>query len=160
MYLESLSRNDIKSVTETDSSKQFKFGDGRTFTSLKCVNIPIYTGSQKSFLSVDVVKCDIPLLLSNNSLKRANASLDFGSDGILFLNEKIPMQISLSGHYFIKLSREISFGDQDVQRILFTSPIDPNDLVESRKSIMKLHKQFAHPHPKRLKKLISDSGVS
>ena len=159
-YLDTLSTNDIRQVTEHPSSKQFKFGDGRTFTSQKCANIPIFTGSQKSFLSVDIVECEIPLLLSNNSLKRANASLDFGSDEIVFLGEKVPVNISKSGHYFIRLSRDISSLSLDTHRILITSPIDPNNLTESRRIILKLHKQFAHPHPKRLKKLIQDSGIS
>ena len=159
-YLDTLSRNDIKQVTESPSSKQFRFGDGRTFTSQKCANIPIFTGSQKSFLSVDIVECEIPLLLSNNSLKRANASLDFGSEEIMFLGEKVPVSISRSGHYFIRLSRDLSPQSHDTHRILFTSPIDPSNLSESKKIITKLHKQFAHPHSKRLKKLIQDSGIS
>ena len=43
---------------------------------------------------------------------------------------------------------------------MFTSPISSNNINESRKNIIEFHRQFAHPHPKRLQKLICDSGTS
>ena len=158
-YIDSLSYNDTSKLSEKTSSKYFRFGDGRTYQSIKTVSIPIYTGSQKSLLTVEVVDCNIPLLLSNNSLKKANANLDFGSEEIRFLGENIPLNVSKSGHYYIKLHREPIFQSRSVMRIMFSSPIHPEKPDESRIAIIKLHKQFAHPHPNRLKKLIRDSGV-
>ena len=159
-YLDTLSNNELNKVTEHSSNKHFRFGDGKIFKSLKSVNLPIHTGSQKSHLLVDVVNCEIPLLLSNSSLKKANANLDFGSNQIMFLGENIPVKTSKSGHFFIRLSRTASFQSQDAQRILFTSPLDVNDLTDTKKKISKLHKQFAHPQPDKLKKLIHDSGIA
>ena len=159
-YLETLSVNDSRLVSETFSSKSFRFGDGETYPSLHTKTIPIYTGNQRSFLDVEVIDCEIPLLLSNSSLKRAHAHLDFGSDEINFLGENIPMKISKSGHYYIQLSREPVYNLPSTQRIMFTTPINSENVEESRKFISKLHRQFAHPHSSRLKKLILDSGVT
>lgn len=158
--MDTIADNEKKLVTERPTSKMFRFGDGQTYKSIKTATIPIHTGTQKALLDIEVVKCNIPLLLSNNSLKKANANLDFGSEQINFMGEEIPIKISKSGHYYIKLSREPTTQTTDIKRIFFTSPINPEDLEDSRNKIKKLHKQFAHPHPKRLKKLISDSGVT
>ena len=158
-YLETISSNEKVHVVEKPSSKLFRFGDGKTYKSLKSVTIPIYTGSQRSLLTTDVVECDIPLLLSNSSLKKAKAHLDFGSEAINFLGEVIPIKITQSGHYCIQLSREPTHQSPDVKKIMFTSPINPDNPSEAKNNITKLHKQFAHPHPNRLKKLISDSGI-
>ncbi len=127
--------------------------------SSKAVTIPIYTGTQRSLLTAEVVECHIPLLLSNTSLKRAHANLDFGSETINFLGEIIPIKISSTGHYCIQLCREPSYNSQSVRRIMFTTPIS-SDISQSKKNIIKLHRQFAHPHPERLKKLIRDSGTA
>ena len=148
-FVDTIADNEKKLVTERPTSKMFRFGDGQTYKSIKTATIPIHTGTQKALLEIEVVKCNIPLLLSNNSLKKANANLDFGSEQINFMGEEIPIKISKSGHYYIKLSREPTTQTTDIKRIFFTSPINPEELEDSRNKIKKLHKQFAHPHPKR-----------
>ena len=159
-YIESLSHNDKKKVTESPSSKTFRFGDGDTYPSTKSCVFPIYTGSQCSFLCCEVVNCDVPLLLSKDSLKRAQATLDFHKDKIHFLGENVPLFISQSGHYCIKLDHRSTHRHEDMKKVLVAQASILNDAPDLSSKISKLHRQFAHPHPDRLKKLLRDSGIS
>ena len=78
---------------------------------------------------------------------------------MLFLEESIPVETTKSGHYFIRITHDISKVTDNIQKILFNSPIDVKDLKRTQKTIQKLHRQFAHPQPRKLKKLIQDSGI-
>ena len=102
----------------------------------------------------------VPLLLSRTSLKKAGANLDFAKDEVELFGDNIPIVISKSGHYCISLTHQLNSDSHDIQRILFNSPFVAGNDTVNRKLVVKLHKQFAHPPPEKLNKLISDSGVS
>lgn len=159
-YLDTLSISERKSVFSTSSRYRFRFGDGQTYDSNRAVTIPVHFGSQSAKLEVHVVDCNVPLLLSRISLKRANSQLDFATDNIIILGEHVPIHISRSGHYCISLTRTLDSNARDTKLILYTTPLTPGDIDNNRSKIRKLHKQFAHPAPDKLKKLISNSGVS
>ena len=59
-------------------------------------------------MTSDVVSCDVPLLLSRESLERAKAVIDFQKGELLFLGKVIPAIITKSGHYCLPLTRELS----------------------------------------------------
>ena len=109
-------------------------------------------GNTQVQLDTHVVESDIPLLMSRESLKRAEADIDFQRDTIKILGETIDLKISKSGHLMIPLI--INTHD-----CFLTSPISP-DNPNLEKQIHKLHKQFAHPAPNRLKQLIKNSGTN
>ena len=48
-------------------------------------------GSKKILIEANVVKCDIPLLLSKPALKKVGAILNFVEDTLEFNGEKIPL---------------------------------------------------------------------
>ena len=77
-YINTLSRKDRTAIRTYRSRNKFRFGNGALFPSEYNVLIPVYIGHNKYKLSVDVVKCNIPLLLSRETLKRANAKIDIG----------------------------------------------------------------------------------
>lgn len=159
-YLDTLSVSDRRTVTSKSSSFRFRFGDGKTYVSNRTVNIPVHFGSVSARLDTSIVECNVPLLMSRISLKRAEASLDFSNDEITILGEDVPITISKSGHYCVSLSRSLNCNSRDIQRILFTAPLEPGNTEDNKRKVLKLHKQFAHPPAERLKKLISDSGVN
>ena len=75
------------------------------------------------------------------------------------MGNKICLEISTFGHYILPLSRSTE-NLRDVQSVLFCSPIQPGEEINSiKKKVVKWHKQFAHPLPEKLKKLIHDSGI-
>ncbi len=81
-YLDSLSQRDRKSVDSESALCQFRFGAGKVYPSSRLVHIPVYIGSSSANLSAYVVSCNVPLLLSRNSLKKANTTLDFTEDSL------------------------------------------------------------------------------
>ena len=63
-YLQTLSEQDRLQVSERGNDATFRFGDGVELTSSKLVKFPVVIGSQKFFIEADVVKNELPLLLS------------------------------------------------------------------------------------------------
>ena len=51
----------------------------------------------------DVVKSEIPLLLSKESMKKAGTKIDFVKDKIIIFGKEISLQFTSSGHYSIPL---------------------------------------------------------
>ena len=160
-YLDSLSQRDRKSVHSESALCQFRFGAGKVYPSSRLVHIPVYIGSSSATLSAHVVSCNVPLLLSRNSLKKANATLDFTEDSLKIFGENISLTITKSGHYCLPLSRTMDNPHSpSVRKVLFATPIDVTDQPgEQWKKIAKLHKQFAHPSSERLIKLIRNAGI-
>ena len=69
-----------------------------------------------------------------------------------------PSFVTESGHYCLPLSRTIDGPHSPEMKILFSTPIkddDPTDV--NRKKILKLHKQFSHPHPDKLQTLLKNA---
>ena len=70
-YINSLTKYQRDKVREEKSVSKFTFGDGRSFQSEKRVTLPCFVGGLSVEITTDVVDCQIPLLLSSNSLSRA-----------------------------------------------------------------------------------------
>ena len=157
-YLETLSRSDQLLIEYHPDNTKFRFGDGPLFTSKKLAIIPVQLGSQKFKLISSVVECDVPLLLSRVSLKRADATIDFKSDELWIAGDKIEVKESKSGHLCVPLiTRNVK---QTVKQVMFSCPLQKDDDDKANiTKIEKLHKQFAHPTAEKLKELIRNSGV-
>lgn len=98
--------------------------------------------------------------MSKESIKRGKGRLDFEKDEITILGETLPLNVCTSGHYSVSLlPDETQYSGSKIQNVLFTSPIKGTNGNEEKKKVLKLHKQFAHPNPEKLKTLIRNSGV-
>ena len=156
-YLDSMSCKDR--VVSKPSYHRFHFADGSVHKSVDNLIIPVYINNEQVPLTVDVIDCNIPLLLSRSTLKRANATIDFENDSLYFLDHVVPLTTTTSGHYCVRVSRDFSTTNSETQRVLFASPIARGNSSENAEKIKKLHKQFCHPSADKLYKLIKDSGV-
>ena len=156
-YLETLHRSEMLLVESHPDLVNFRLGDSEVIKSNELAVIPVQFGSQQIKLMTNVVECDIPLLLSRETLKRAGTEIDFKSDTVVLLGEKIDIVVSKSGHLCVPLPRRLE--KQGIKQVLFSSPVQSDDDKANEAKIVKLHKQFAHPSSDRLKKLIRDSGV-
>ena len=161
-YADSLSRKDQMSVLKKESHNKFRFGDGKSYPSQFRATIPIYISNSRYQLSVDVVLCDIPLLLSQDTLRRANAKIDVGEATINFMGITIPLNISSSGHMCLEICRPLDFSNEETKRVLsrvlFSSPISSTSDLKHKAA--KLHLQFCHPTADRLIELLKKSGTS
>ena len=95
-YLESLNETEQKKVKYKKSNNLFKFGDGSCISSLHQVTFPATIGKCHILIVSDVVNNDIPLLLSKQSMKRANMRLNFNDDMANILGQKINLVVTNS----------------------------------------------------------------
>lgn len=158
VYLETLSVLDRKCVKRVDSINTFRFGDGRVVKSLGAIDIPVYIGGKKMTLSTDIVHCDIPLLISRESLHKSSAVLDFQKNTVTIFGTTIPIVVSSSGHFCLPLSRKMIPDCKETQNVLFNFQL-PDQGDSLLKKVRKLHLQFAHPLPSKLISLLKDSGI-
>ena len=103
-YLQFLSDYEKDKIIENQSSSTFTFGDGTTVASLRKVTLPCWIGNVRANVTTDVVTCNIPLLLSKRSMKKAEMCLDFGNDRVLIGGKQIDLQCTSSGHYILPLN--------------------------------------------------------
>ncbi|VDI33647.1 Hypothetical predicted protein [Mytilus galloprovincialis] len=86
-----------------ESNTPFKFGDGKTVHSYQSVKLPATIGSLKCYIETEVVDCEIPLLLSKDSLKRAQTVLDLHNDKVTMFGKPVDVHFTSNGHYCINI---------------------------------------------------------
>ena len=79
-YLDTLPSN--ITLQERQSRKTFRFGPSKSYPSHKKVIIPANIDDIELEIVVDLINCEIPLLLSKQFIKDADSTLDFASDCI------------------------------------------------------------------------------
>ena len=162
-YICTLSRKDKLFIKTKQSTNSFRFGDGTTYPSkFHCV-VPIYINDCRHNIGVDIVDCNVPLLLSRETLRRAKAKIDISAATILFLGKTLPLTISPSGHMCLQVGRSLDIDNVETKkllsRVLFTCPLDGNSISVKNKA-SKLHVQFCHPTAKRLIDLVKRAGCT
>ena len=103
-YVKSLAPDNVKSIQEVPSHTRFRFGvGGLVYESEKHVKFPALIGTRKVFLEADLIDCDLPLLLSKESMKKADTHINFKNDEVTMLGQKLKLKFTSSGHYAITL---------------------------------------------------------
>ena len=138
-YEGTLSDEDRLKVTKEPSSTNFKFGDGRKVASIEKVTITATIGEEPVRIRADVVREEIPLLLSKNSMKKAETNIDFKTDTVSMFGSQQKLITTSSGHYAVPLGQRATS-----EITLIAKTIDINSKMKIAK---KLHSQFLHPPP-------------
>ena len=159
-FLSTIPPAEKSKISELPSDAKFRFGDGVESASLKKLIIPIKIGSRKHLLSVDVVKNEIPLLISKPTIKKIGckeSNMQFKNDRWIIDGEVVQLQLTSSRHYCVPLSVfhcegncNFTFTIQDLQKL---------PKAEKKKKAVKLHRQFGHASELKLTKLIQDSKI-
>ena len=84
-------------VTRKKRHTVFKFGGGSQLKSMEKVRFPCDIAGQKCFITTDVAKSDIPLLLSKSAMKEAKMKLDLEIDSAMNFGKYIKLQCTSSG---------------------------------------------------------------
>ena len=150
-YLDTLDDDDLQKVKYEASTSVFKFGDGKRKPSLKRVLIPCVLADKNVVISTDIVECNIPLLLSKESMKRAGMVVNTKNDTVLVFGRRLGLFTTSLGHYMLPVVHPPC--DAKIERILLSID-DVNTFAVARK----LHKQFAHPSSEKLKKFLRNAG--
>ena len=148
----------------------FRFVDGQWVQSGHQVTIPatiIIIGGTKCTIETDVVQSKLPLLLSKNSLKKAQTVLDMHSDTAQMFGQPVQLFQTSSGHYCVNLlnnDRESQFlanqvsrtqdldmpfrtqlcAEQETLESEVLQVIELSDKDKQRKELIKILQQFGH----------------
>ena len=156
-YMDTLPDKDM--VSRVSSNSKFKFGDGNIVNSNGKVNLPVKIGDLDVNIETDIVSCELPLLLSQSSMKAADAELDFRNDKIKMFGQNIPLNYTASGHYCIPLTKNQQ-RDQRINVFLTIKDLPTQSAKEKDAVALKLHKKFGHPvNSKKLKVLVKETGI-
>ena len=108
-------------------------------------------------IETEVVPCNIPLLLSKESLKRADTVIDVKEDKVTMFSQPIDITFTSSGHYCVSiLDESMTENDHETQVVLNVN--SGNDVSLTRNTLTKLHRQFGHASSERLWKLLKSTG--
>ena len=158
-FVTSLGEKSQKEITFCESKTPFKFGDGETKYSYQLVKFPAKIGGVECFIEAEVVDCDIPLLLSKESLKRAQTVIDLNSDKVSMFGKQVEIQLTSSGHYCVNIlnAEDKSKLEVDFKEVVL---ITSNTATKQNKRdiLLKLHIQFGHPSSNRLIALLKSTG--
>lgn len=92
--------------TKENSCRPFRFGDGKLVYSVKKFKVPAKIGQNLTncHINTEVVKVDIPLLLSKASLRKAGAFLDMENDRAVMFKQYVPLEFtSYTGLYCVDI---------------------------------------------------------
>ncbi|CAF4921347.1 unnamed protein product, partial [Rotaria socialis] len=101
-----------------------------------------------------------------DAMKRAKTTFDFQRDCAVMFGKEIPLCSTLSGHYCIAVVPKVDILHKldNVQSgnkvILHCKEIESSSFRDKKILVEKLHRQFCHPPALKLKKLITNAGVT
>ena len=90
-YMTILSDTPLNEVEIFDSHTPFKFGDGRKVYAEGRARIPAQIGNKQCMIDVEIVKENIPLLLSKSSLKKAGTIFNLQLDKAVLFDQDIQL---------------------------------------------------------------------
>lgn len=171
-YVNDLTEEQVNKImkTENPSCTPFRFGDVNLVYSTRKVMLPAKIGQTKCHIETEVVKTNIPLLLSKTSLKKAGAVLNMENDRAVMFKQPVQLEFTSSGYYCVGIRDKDSISNQIKDVVLATTDgesqtedealtmTDNKSPEEKLKVLLKLHKQFGHASTDRLQRLIQSSG--
>ena len=147
---------DERTLIETfPCKKTFRFGDGDSVLSDHVKRIPITMCGKEITLDVFVVKNDIPLLLSRETMKKMKMTIDNEHDKIYALGGESDLIITKTGHMVIPIARVAEKSNmqldqsKDLQQLTYLV-----DVKDSNRCAEHLHKYFAHGSTKKIGQFI------
>ena len=151
----------------------FKFGAGRTYKSEELVILPVYFGSRKATMAIDIVDAKIPLLISLAVMKKAGTVIYTSMDVATICGEHI--KLGKEGEYYTTSVRkgEAKVVKEDPKNRLKndkTTDIEeggsetpvgkgPESPKSWRKELWKLHNEMCRVTTRRTKAKLEREGV-
>ena len=142
-FLETVPDNLKDKCIAIHKSMAFRFGDGRSVQSVKCMRLPMQLCNQNVLLDVFVVPGELPFLFSRQCMKDLGVTLDIENDKIIMDGVTQDLHVTASGHYVAELRKT-----QDIMLAVSCEP---------QKKAVKLHRYFGHAKSNRLLELVKNS---
>ena len=106
-------------------------------------------------LEVDVLKNDIPLLVSKGTMSKLEMKIDFTRHEAEVNGQVIKLQFNSSGHYCVPLT---TLARENCNVVFHLTNLLSLSNEEKKKKAMKLHCQLCHASKDWLVELLKDSG--
>ena len=160
IYIQSLdSREREKVEGPIKSSKVFKFGNNGKLSSQGKYLLPANLAGKAIKLSVDVIKSDIPLLLSKAAMKKAGMKIDLKEDTVTVFGNKEKLVTTSCGHYCMPLLADTAKAiEETIEEVLSIDLLNINE-KEKVAAMEKLHKQFGHTNKEKFVAFMKDANV-
>ena len=126
---------------------------------MKKAIIPASIGNLDVKIETNVIACGLPLLLSRESMKATHTQINFAEDKVTMLGKTLNLQFTSRGHYSVCKPKQVILQNKDQPEVSVMFTMVSKTTEEKRKTAIKLHQQFNHPHSDGLVKLIKDSGI-
>ena len=153
-YMSSLDENIKGRVIQKEGNRVFKFGGGTKLKSKGEFTLPAIMAGKNVQIKTDIVESDIPLLLSRSAMKSAGVKLDLENDKANIFGKDVMLNLTNSGHYCIPISNV----DVNIENVCSVK-LEEMDGKGKYDTLLKLHRQFAHPSMNKLISLLKDAGI-
>ena len=146
---------DLKSKLKgpIESNKQFVFGNQGKLKSKAKYIIPVKIGGVYNEIGIDIIKSDIPLLLSKAEMKRLGITLDMKNDQGTINGKPLVLTTTTAGHYIVDLLQE-----NEMLETVNIAELDEDNDKEQKKALSKLHLQFGHRPKKVFVTILKEAG--
>ena len=152
------------------SEMSFLFGDGRSLGSCAKWILPLQLHGHKAKVAVELVKSDIPLLLSKTTMAKCAMILDFARNKTTVFGVERNMKETTIGHPIIRVVPYNTDPFMLQGEVLVSELSEVNSSTrylskpemteqEQRKTIQKVHKQFGHQSAKKFIKFFEQSSI-
>ena len=128
-----------------------RFVDGNKFPSKLHVRLSRVLPRKQLFIKADRLTCNIPLLLSKQSMKNAGMVMYLKDDPAIIFGKKIELHSTTMGHCTLPICLPIDEKRVNATFIGIGS--------QNKKEVEKLYKQFAHHPAEKLKKFLRTAGM-
>ena len=155
-FLNTLPRSEMDKIKHSASKAKFRFGDSVEVDSVKELVIPVVIAGVHRVMKVDVVQCEIPLLIGVQTMKRMGLILNCENDTANVFGKTIELNCTTSGHYCLPVN-SFHIGYSYINVVLHASSLTDLPKQEKMKKALKLHRQFGHANAEKLNKLFSHS---
>ena len=118
IYFHTINDLDRQLVETAKSNRTFCFED---WVEVKAVKFPVTSVSIKgvrAYIEADIIKNDLPLLISHKQRKTAGMLLNFKSDSCQILGRYLQSQRTISGHHTLPLRKMLLRAEKSRKIIL------------------------------------------
>ena len=151
-FISQLPETEKQRMEVMESNRVYKFGGGEMRPSKCLVRLPCNLAGKNVILSTEVVEADIPLLIGDSSLEKANAVLHIAPCKVELMGNMIPMEKTASGHFSI----EIKIPKPEDKETEMCLVVQQEELTDA--NLEKLHHYWGHTSADKLSKLIQNAG--
>ena len=149
-YVNNLCEEDQQQKQYYESNDMYRFGDGKKVKITHGAKIPALLGSNYIMIQTDVIKINIPLLLSKSPMKKAEMTLTFQNEIANAFAEKIPLITASSGHYAIPKTKAEQIITKQHSPATSQVTLTVTNTKSKKQLALKFHRKFAHPSEGKL----------